>query len=93
MIISRSIHVTANGIIAFFFMTEYYSIVYLYHTEVVFLFGKTQDSGAFAMGSKVYTNTANLAPSPGRRWEEQQLKVMRGLLGSALTLEYYKLLL
>ena len=31
MIISRSIHVTANGIISFFFMTEYYSIVYMYH--------------------------------------------------------------
>ena len=31
MIISRSIHVAANGIISFFFMTEYYSIVYIYH--------------------------------------------------------------
>ena len=30
MIISRSIHVAANGIISFFFMAEY-SIVYIYH--------------------------------------------------------------
>ena len=31
MIISRSIHVAANGIISFFFMAEYYTIVYMYH--------------------------------------------------------------
>ena len=31
MIISRSIHVAANGIISFFFMAEYYSIAYMYH--------------------------------------------------------------
>ena len=31
MIISRSIHVAANGIISFFFMAEYYSSVYMYH--------------------------------------------------------------
>ena len=31
MIISRSIHVAANGIISFFFMVEYYSIVHMYH--------------------------------------------------------------
>ena len=31
MIISRSIHVAANGIISFFFMAEYYSIVCMYH--------------------------------------------------------------
>ena len=31
MIISRSIHVAANGIISFFFMAEWYSIVYMYH--------------------------------------------------------------
>ena len=31
MIISSSIHVAANGIILFFFMAEYYSIVYVYH--------------------------------------------------------------
>ena len=30
MIISRSIHVAANGIISFFFMAEQYSIVYMY---------------------------------------------------------------
>ena len=29
--ISRSIHVAANGIISFFFMAEYYSIIYTYH--------------------------------------------------------------
>ena len=29
--ISRSIHVAAKGIILFFFMAEYYSIVYMYH--------------------------------------------------------------
>ena len=43
MIISMSIRVTENGITAFFFMTEDYSIVYLYHTEEVFLFAKTQE--------------------------------------------------
>ena len=78
MIISRSIHAPENSIIAFFFMTEYYSPVYLYHTEEVFLFGKTQGSGALAMGSKFYANTTNLAPSPGRRCEEQQLKSDEG---------------
>ena len=31
MIISRSIHVAANGIISFFFMAEQYSTVYMYH--------------------------------------------------------------
>ena len=30
-IISRSIHVAAYGIISFFFMAEYYSIVYVDH--------------------------------------------------------------
>ena len=30
----RSIHVVANGRISFFFMAEYYSIVYLYHTFI-----------------------------------------------------------
>ena len=29
--ISSCIHVAANGIISFFFMAEYYSIVYMYH--------------------------------------------------------------
>ena len=32
MIISRSIHVAANGIISFFSVAEYYSIVYMYHS-------------------------------------------------------------
>ena len=31
MIISRSIHIAANGIILFFFMDESYPIVYPYH--------------------------------------------------------------
>ena len=31
MITSRSIHVAANGNISFFFMAEYYSIVYMYY--------------------------------------------------------------
>ena len=31
MIVSKSIHVAADGIIPFFFMTEQYSIVYMYH--------------------------------------------------------------
>jgi len=31
MSISSCIHVAANGIILFFFMAEYYSIVYMYH--------------------------------------------------------------
>ena len=31
MIISGSIHVATNGIILFFFMAEWYSIVYVYH--------------------------------------------------------------
>ena len=31
MVISRSIHIAANGIISFFFMAEQYSIVYVYH--------------------------------------------------------------
>ena len=32
MIISRSIHVAANSIILFFFMIEWYPIMYMYHT-------------------------------------------------------------
>ena len=31
IVISRSIHVAANGIIAFFIVAKYYSIVYVYH--------------------------------------------------------------
>ena len=31
MRVSGSIHVAANGIISFFFMAEWYSIVYIYH--------------------------------------------------------------
>ena len=31
VVISRSIHVLANGIISFFLMAESYSIVYMYH--------------------------------------------------------------
>ena len=31
MIVSRSIHVAADGIISFFFMVEWYSIVYMHH--------------------------------------------------------------
>ena len=31
MIISQSIHVTANGIVSLFFMAELFSIVYMYH--------------------------------------------------------------
>ena len=31
MIISRSVHVAANGIVSFLFMAESYSIVYMYH--------------------------------------------------------------
>ena len=34
MIISRSICVAADGIISFFFMTEYYSIAYVYHVFI-----------------------------------------------------------
>ena len=35
MIISRSIHVAANGTISFFFMAEYYSIVYMYQIFII----------------------------------------------------------
>ena len=38
MIISRSIHLAANGIISFFFVAEWYSIVYVYHIIFFFLF-------------------------------------------------------
>ena len=31
MKVSRSIHVAANGLISLFYMTEQYSIVYMYH--------------------------------------------------------------
>ena len=31
VIISRSIHAAANGMLSFFFMVEYYSTVYAYH--------------------------------------------------------------
>ena len=31
MTLSRSIHVAVNGLISFFLMAEYYSIVYIYH--------------------------------------------------------------
>ena len=37
MEISRSIHVTANGIISFIFMAEYYSVVYMYHKFFIHL--------------------------------------------------------
>ena len=35
MRVSSSIHVAANGIISFFFMAEYYSIVYRYHLFLI----------------------------------------------------------
>ena len=35
MIILKSIHLAANGIISFFFIAEYYSIVYMYHIFVI----------------------------------------------------------
>uniref|UniRef100_A0A8D1CPC1 Uncharacterized protein n=1 Tax=Sus scrofa TaxID=9823 RepID=A0A8D1CPC1_PIG len=35
MRVSSSIHVAANGIIWFFFMAEYYSIVYVYHIFLI----------------------------------------------------------
>ena len=35
MRVSSSIHVAANGIILFFFMAEYYSIVYMYHIFLI----------------------------------------------------------
>ena len=38
MIISRSIHVAANGIISFFFMTEYQLIIFLMFIYL-FVFG------------------------------------------------------
>ena len=37
MEISRSIHVTANGIISFIFMAEYYSVVNMYHKFFIHL--------------------------------------------------------
>ena len=35
MRVSSSIHVAANGIILFFFMAEYYSIVYIYNIFLI----------------------------------------------------------
>ena len=35
MSVSGSIHVAANGIILFFFMAEYYSIMYMYHIFLI----------------------------------------------------------
>ena len=37
MLISKSIHVVANGIIPFFFMAEYYLIVCMYHISFICL--------------------------------------------------------
>ena len=37
MIISKSIHVAANGIILFFLVAEYYSIVKVYHVFFIHL--------------------------------------------------------
>ena len=38
MLISRSIHIAASGIILIFFMAEWYSIVYMYHIFFSHLF-------------------------------------------------------
>ena len=35
MRVSSSIRVAADGIISFFFMAEYYSIVYMYHIFLI----------------------------------------------------------
>ena len=35
MRVSSAIHVAANGIIVFFFMAEWYSIVYIYHIFLI----------------------------------------------------------
>ena len=34
MIISKSVHVASSGLISFFFVAEYYSIVYMYHLVI-----------------------------------------------------------
>ena len=41
MTVSRSIHVAANGIISFFLMAEYYSIVYVPHLLYPFICQRT----------------------------------------------------
>ena len=35
---SKSVHVAANGKISFFFMAEYYSIIYVYKYHIFFIY-------------------------------------------------------
>ena len=59
MIISRSIHVAANGIISFFLMAKYYSIVYMYH---IFFIHSSVDGylGCFHVLAFVYRVVMNI---------------------------------
>ena len=59
MIISRSIHVAANGTISFFFVAEYYSVVYLYH-----VFIHSSDDGHLGC-SRVLAIVNSTAVNPG----------------------------
>ena len=59
MRISSSIQVAANGIILFFFMAQWYSVVYIYHT---FLINSSVDGrlGCFYVLAVVNTTAMNI---------------------------------
>ena len=59
MVISRSTHVAANAVISFLFMSEYYSIVYMYHIFFIH-FSINGHLGCFHVLALVYSAAVDL---------------------------------
>ena len=57
MIISTCIHVAAKGMISFFFMTESYSVAYMYH--ILFIHSSVHDRDLTGALSICYSNYPN----------------------------------
>jgi len=64
MIVSRPIHVAVNGIVSFFLIAEYYSIVHMYH--IIFIHSSCQWTLFFFLDSSHVLTTVNNAAMNSR---------------------------